>query len=140
MLHGYGGKEDGNENSFDHNVIRNALKEHDMFGIVPDGGVGCFVDSPYSSKYETYMIEELIPFIDKKLPTIADRQHRAICGVSMGGHGAITLAFKYPQLFGSASSLSGIRRTKKQSDQRCLHPRSKQTGFSANIYITQNQT
>lgn len=118
LLHGYGGKDDGNENSFDHEVIMTALKEHELFVIVPDGGVGWFVDSPYSnSKYETYLIEELIPFVDKKLPTMTHRQYRGICGVSMGGHGAITLAFKHPQLFGSASSLSGILDLVRHSEQ-----------------------
>ena len=110
LLHGYAGKESGNENSFNYKgIVPKALESCSMFVVVPDGGVSWFLDSPYTdSKYESYFIRELLPFIDEKFPTLPDRQHRGICGVSMGGHGALTLAFKNPELFGSASSLSGI--------------------------------
>ena len=50
----------------------------------------------------------IIPFVDRNYLTIVDRKARGISGLSMGGHGAVTLAIKHPDLFGSASSLSGI--------------------------------
>ena len=108
LLHGYAGKETGNENAFNYKgIVAGALEDCSMFVIVPDGGVSWFLDSSYA-KYETYFKRELIPYIDANFPTIADRRQRGVCGVSMGGHGAMTLAFKNPELFGSASSLSGV--------------------------------
>jgi len=48
---------------------------------------------------DTMMIMELIPYIDKNYRTIPSREGRAIEGFSMGGFGALKLAFKYPELF-----------------------------------------
>ena len=54
------------------------------------------------------MSKELIPFIDKNYRTLAQKGARAITGLSMGGHGAITLATKHPSLFTAAGSMSGV--------------------------------
>ncbi|WP_242499227.1 alpha/beta hydrolase family protein [Flavobacterium sp. 140616W15] len=66
-------------------------------------------DSPIDTtfKYETYVIDELVPFIDKNYKTITSREGRAISGLSMGGHGALYLSFKHQEVFGAAGSMSG---------------------------------
>ena len=46
-------------------------------------------------------------FIDSRFQTIPDRRYRAVCGFSMGGYGAVHLAFSYPERFGAAVSMSG---------------------------------
>lgn len=68
-----------------------------------------YFDSPVSDefKYETFVIIELLPWIDAHYPTIADREHRAVTGLSMGGHGALYLATRHKDLFGAAASMSG---------------------------------
>jgi S-formylglutathione hydrolase FrmB len=84
---------------------------YDVILVFPDGGqFGWYLDSPVEpkSQYESYIIKELIPYIDSHYLTIANARGRGIVGLSMGGHGAITLAFKHPDLFASASSLSGV--------------------------------
>ncbi|WP_281633438.1 alpha/beta hydrolase [Flavobacterium luteolum] len=58
-------------------------------------------------KYETYVVKELVPFIDKQYRTIADRKARAISGLSMGGDGALYLSFRHQDVFGAAGSMSG---------------------------------
>ena len=58
-------------------------------------------------KYETYVIDQLIPLIDARFRTRADRAHRAIFGISMGGYGATMLAAHHPDLFAAAATLSG---------------------------------
>lgn len=50
-------------------------------------------------QYETYFIEELIPFIDTNFNTLADRNFRAIMGQSMGGYGALLLGMRNPNTF-----------------------------------------
>jgi S-formylglutathione hydrolase FrmB len=57
--------------------------------------------------YETFVIDQLIPLIDARFRTVADRSHRAIFGISMGGYGAMMLAARHPDLFAAAASLSG---------------------------------
>jgi len=85
--------------------------QHPMIIVTPDGGeFGWYVDSlltPHSN-YETLIARDLIEHVDATLPTSATRTARGIAGLSMGGHGALSLAAKHPELFGSASSLSGI--------------------------------
>ncbi len=58
--------------------------------------------------YDDYVAYDLIRFIDGRYRTRADRAHRGIAGLSMGGYGAVTLALQYPQLFAAAASHSGV--------------------------------
>ncbi|HEX9510195.1 MAG TPA: alpha/beta hydrolase family protein [Puia sp.] len=88
-------------------------QEADEFGILfvcPDGGYGSWwFDSPVdpSIRYETFVTKELVPYIDSHYPTMADRQHRAITGLSMGGHGGLYLGIRHQDLFGAAGATSG---------------------------------
>lgn len=58
--------------------------------------------------YESYFHKELIPLIDTTYRTIADRSHRAIAGVSMGGEAAISYGQKHGGFYGSACAISGL--------------------------------
>jgi putative tributyrin esterase len=77
--------------------------------VTPEGGDGWYTDSSTvpNDKYESYIIQELIPEIDKKFRTLADRDHRIIAGLSMGGYGAIKFGLRYPNLFSVVGSFSG---------------------------------
>ncbi len=67
-------------------------------------------------KAETYIIHELIPTIDERYRTIADRSGRAISGWSMGGAGSTRFATKYPQMFCAVASISGAFRVMERVD------------------------
>lgn len=58
--------------------------------------------------YESYIQKELMPLIASNYRTLADKKHRAIAGVSMGGEAAIAYAQKYPEYYASACSISGL--------------------------------
>lgn len=58
--------------------------------------------------YDDYVARDLVQFIDRRYRTMADRRHRGIAGLSMGGYGAITLATRYPDVFSAAASHSGV--------------------------------
>ena len=78
--------------------------------VCPDGGYSSwYFDSPLDStmKYETYIADEVPSFIDSHFRTIKDRKARAITGLSMGGHGALFLAFRHADVFGACGSMSG---------------------------------
>lgn len=60
-----------------------------------------------SGPVEDVIIKDMLPYIDSHYRTIADRNARGLEGWSMGGFGAMRLAFKYNDLFANASSLSG---------------------------------
>lgn len=60
-----------------------------------------------SGQVEDVLVHDLVPHIDATWRTIAKPQARGLEGWSMGGFGALRLAFKHPELFGHASSLAG---------------------------------
>ncbi len=74
--------------------------------IFPDGGSGWYVDSS-AGNVRTMIVAELVPLVDRAYRTIADREHRGVSGVSMGGHGAFTLGLTSPELFSSIASHMG---------------------------------
>ncbi len=108
LLHGYDGW-------YSNWIIRvPELKNYaDAFQIIivcPDGAVSSWyfnspVDKTY--RYETYIATEVVKYIDKNLKTLADKNHRAITGLSMGGHGALFLGLRHSTIFGAAGSMSG---------------------------------
>lgn len=60
-----------------------------------------------SGPIEDVVIRDLIPYIDSTYNTVATPAGRGIEGFSMGGRGALALAFSYPELFGAVSSIAG---------------------------------
>ncbi|MBX7062710.1 MAG: esterase family protein [Pyrinomonadaceae bacterium] len=77
--------------------------------VTPEGADGWYIDSPLASheNYESYIVKELIPEIDAKFRTKADRNDRVIAGLSMGGYGALKFGLKYPEMFTLIGSFSG---------------------------------
>ena len=57
--------------------------------------------------YSDFFVRELMPFIERTYRIRATRATRGITGFSMGGFGAMRMAFLHPELFGSVSSHSG---------------------------------
>jgi S-formylglutathione hydrolase FrmB len=58
-------------------------------------------------RYETFVIDQLLPLVDQRFRTVATREGRAIMGESMGGYGTLMFAARHPDQFIAASSLSG---------------------------------
>jgi S-formylglutathione hydrolase FrmB len=58
--------------------------------------------------YDEYIARDLVQFVDRRYRTLADRRHRGIAGLSMGGYGAVSLALAYPDVFSAAASHSGV--------------------------------
>jgi S-formylglutathione hydrolase FrmB len=59
------------------------------------------------ARYETYLVHDVVPFVDSAYRTLRDRKHRGLGGLSMGGYGAIAIALGHPDLFSAAVSHSG---------------------------------
>lgn len=77
--------------------------------VMPDGGRGFYTDSATepAGAFETFVLRDLVPFVDRAFRTRAERGGRVIGGLSMGGYGAIKLALKQPGMFCAAASHSG---------------------------------
>ncbi len=108
LLHGYS----GNHTSF--SQICDLERYADSFTVILiclDGNYNSwYLNSPIkkSSQFDSYITQDVIPYIDNNYRTIASLKGRVIIGSSMGGHGALTLLAEHPDLFRGAGSISGI--------------------------------
>jgi S-formylglutathione hydrolase FrmB len=79
--------------------------------VMPDGGTGGNYTDWYGEDgsgrrplWETYHIEQLLPWVDQHFRTT---RARAVAGMSMGGNGALHYAARHPDLFSAVASFSG---------------------------------
>lgn len=106
LLHGLFGQ-------FDNWIINTNLidyaRKFPFIIICAEGGNGWYTDSPEIENhfFESYLTEELIPDVERRFKARAERSSRAIAGLSMGGYGAFKLAFRRPEVFSVAASMSG---------------------------------
>ncbi|MCB0864495.1 MAG: hypothetical protein KDB58_02175 [Solirubrobacterales bacterium] len=66
-----------------------------------------FLDSIGTGRYQSYMCDEIVPFVDSRYPTAADRDHRGITGKSSGGYGAMVVPMMRPDVFSALASHAG---------------------------------
>ena len=111
LLHGaYGHFSDWLKNTPNKKLVHNLADQYNMIIVMPEGEMFSFyIDSPVNkeSQFETFITQEVIQKVDKTYKTIANKNGRVITGLSMGGHGALYLSAKHPDLFCAAGSMSG---------------------------------
>ncbi len=82
-----------------------------MILVLPDCftrlGGSQYLDSSATGPYETYVVREVVPEVDRRYRTLADRRHRGVMGKSSGGYGALVLGMRHPDVFGALASHSG---------------------------------
>lgn len=66
-----------------------------------------YLDSSATGRYETHLVTELVPFVDRRLRTLPAREHRGIIGKSSGGYGALVQGMRHPEVFGAVACHSG---------------------------------
>jgi S-formylglutathione hydrolase FrmB len=106
-LHGLGENEQMFVSSDGWQLIED-LRDQGQIGefliVTPDADRSFYINSRDGrTRYEDFFIQEFLPYIEHRYRVLADRLHRGIAGISMGGYGALRFAFRYPQLFGSVS-------------------------------------
>jgi S-formylglutathione hydrolase FrmB len=109
-LHGLGFDEQAMVDTGGYNLIEDLweeIKVGEFLIAAPDGDTSFFINSQDGrQRYEDFFIGEFLPTIERRYRVQADRDHRGITGMSMGGYGAFHLAFLHPDLFGSVSAHS----------------------------------
>ncbi len=75
-----------------------------------NAGRGGGMDS-WGLPFENDLLKDIIPLIESKFPVIADREHRAIAGLSMGGGQTLNIGFAHPDLFGYIGGFSSAPNT-----------------------------
>jgi Putative esterase len=66
-----------------------------------------FINSIATGRYMDYLCDEIVPFVDERYPSIADRDHRGLTGKSSGGYGAMVVPMLRPDVFGALASHAG---------------------------------
>jgi S-formylglutathione hydrolase FrmB len=110
LLHGLGDNEQMLIHSGGFNLVEDLWERHqlgDLLIVTPDGGSSFYINSRDGHRrYEDFLLREFLPQIEKRYRTQAGRVSRGVAGISMGGYGALHLAFRHPELFGSLGAHS----------------------------------
>ena len=82
-----------------------------MILVMPDCftyyGGSQYINSSATGNYEDYLADEIVQFVDANFRTIANRDSRAVMGISSGGYGSLIMAMRHADTFGLACSISG---------------------------------
>jgi len=110
LLHGLGDNEQMLVHSGGMNLVEDLWEQHELgeFLIVtPAGGASFYINSRDGKRrYEDFFLQEFMPGVEKRYRAQAGRGTRGIAGISMGGYGALHIAFRYPQLFAAVGAHS----------------------------------
>lgn len=126
LLHGIGGDEKEWLNGGHPQVILDNLyaegKIEPMIVVMPNGramkddrAVGNVFDPEKVEAFATFeqdLLNDLIPFIEKKYPALTDREHRAIAGLSMGGGQSLNFGLGNLDQFAWVGGFSSAPNTK----------------------------
>lgn len=72
--------------------------------VRPAGGMGGFGSN---AGFEKFLCDELVPYVDAHFRTIANKDNRAMAGLSMGGMETHSITLARPEMFGYYGLLSG---------------------------------
>jgi S-formylglutathione hydrolase FrmB len=110
LLHGLGDNDQFLIHSGGMNLVQD-LWERKQLGefliVTPAAGMSFYINSQDGKrKYEDFFLQEFIPGVEKRYRAQAGRSSRGIAGISMGGYGALHIAFRHPQLFAAVGAHS----------------------------------
>jgi S-formylglutathione hydrolase FrmB len=110
FLHGLGDNEQMFLHSGGWNLVEDLWEKRQLKEFLiatPAGGASFYIDSRDGKvRFEDFLLQEFFPFIERHYRAGSGRANRAISGVSMGGYGALHLAFRHPELFAAVSAHS----------------------------------
>ena len=86
--------------------LRSAGRVGDFIVAAPFGANSFYLNAKNGARYEDAVVRDFIPFVDQTYRTLATRDARVVEGISMGGFGALLIAFKHPELFAGVAAHS----------------------------------
>ncbi|MBC8069518.1 MAG: hypothetical protein IAG13_14370, partial [Deltaproteobacteria bacterium] len=87
-------------------AIDNTAARFDEYTHVQDD-IGSGLVGGRADAYADFVALGLVPFIDARYPTRSDRESTAVLGSSLGGLVSLYIAWRHPDVFGAAGSMSG---------------------------------
>jgi len=121
LLHGLTGE---SSNWIDRTGIALYATHYDLFIVMVEGDNGWYTDSAAvpTDKYESYILRELIPDVEKRFRVGQERGGRAMAGLSMGGYGAFKFGLKHPEMFALVASMSGALEVASWTEKELTAP------------------
>ena len=111
LLHGGGGHfRDWLTLTPDRMLVKNLADQYHLIIVMPEGETfSWYLNSPLikESQFETYITVEVRNTVDSMYRTVRNSKGRVITGLSMGGHGALYVSTRHPDLYCAAGSMSG---------------------------------
>ena len=90
-------------------IERGAIQE--MIIVMPDCftrlGGSQYINSEATGRYEDYLVQEIVPYVDAHFRTRPESGARAVMGKSSGGYGALVHGMRHADVFGLVASHSG---------------------------------
>lgn len=110
LLHGLGDNDQFLIHSGGMNLVQD-LWERKQLGefliVTPAASMSFYINSEDGKRrYEDFFLREFMPGVEKRYRAQAGRNSRGIAGISMGGYGALHIAFRHPQLFAAVGAHS----------------------------------
>jgi len=109
-LHGLGDNEQMFFRSGGWNLIQDLWERRELgeyIIVTPGAGSSFYLNSRDGRyRYEDFLLQEFVPVIETRYRIRAARAFRGVAGISMGGYGALRLAFRRPDLFGAVATHS----------------------------------
>jgi S-formylglutathione hydrolase FrmB len=84
--------------------LRASGKVGEFIVAIPYGANSFYLNAKNGARYEDAIVKDFIPFVDKNYRTIPEAKNRMIAGISMGGYGALMIAFKHPEMFAGVAA------------------------------------
>lgn len=128
LLHGIGGDEtEWLKGGHPQDILDNLYAEKKavpMIVVLPNGRArvndraegNVFASAPAFAVFEQDLLQDLIPFVEKRFPVLADREHRALAGLSMGGGQSLNFGLGHPDVFGWVGGFSSAPNTKSPAE------------------------
>lgn len=124
LLHGIGGDEEEWRKGAKPEVILDNLiadgKAVPMIVVMPNGRAqpndraegNVMASAPAFAKFEGDLLHDLIPFVERTYAVVADREQRALAGLSMGGGQALNFGLGNLEVFAWVGAFSSAPNTK----------------------------
>jgi enterochelin esterase-like enzyme len=128
LLHGIGGDETEWQRACKPEVVLDNLiadgKAVPMIVVMPNGRAqkndraegNVFESAPAFAKFEAELLQDVIPAIESRYPVLADREHRALAGLSMGGGQSLNFGLAHLETFAWVGGFSSAPNTKPPAE------------------------
>ena len=88
--------------------IENTARDYGLVVVMPSVGRSFYANQPDGQHYYSYLAEELPAYLQAVFGLSPARENTLIAGLSMGGYGAMKMAFNFPERYAAAASFSGM--------------------------------